>query len=371
MINTVGLLLQPYTEFELSTKACVDDIVGNWKYLRKQKAYFPELELLPDERLKVEFCPSKILYGQNLYEVSPSDMVQILVILNTLLQKGHVNTCPAILFYAHVYRIDYAKVCYMLFSSQTLWSCLQDIHKGGHYKQAFTFYIDDGHMSASSLKRRKVAFYNKSAEILQDKRNTDELTNLIKSLPGTFYRLECSLKTAKEIRRELSACHVAVRSCCLDTLAQTSVVQAVLQKNLDQSLQHWYVPDQTKALEKVRVLLDQKQYLNTRTLLTDLMYLISAVYVGVEDVRQIIEKQLGKRRAREFIKRFEKLQLEDVSCLAVFKEKFMKEVQTLNPLNKTYLDGLTRKETVNESDTCFFAPVLLAIVELLISTPLG
>ena len=235
MINTVGLLLCPGTEFELSSKASVGDIIGNWKYLRKQKKYFPAIELLPDEKLKIEFCPAKVKYEQNLYEIAPNDILQILVLLNTLLEKAHVNTCPAILFYAHVYRIDYSKVCYMPFSSQTLWSCLQDIHKGGHYKQAFTFYIDGGHMSASALKLRKVAFYNKSSEILQDKRNTNELTDLIKRLPGTFYRLECSLKTAKEIRRELSTCSILVKSCRLKELSSIVVVRTVLQENLRSS----------------------------------------------------------------------------------------------------------------------------------------
>ena len=52
MINTVGLLLRPYTEFELSPKVCVDDIVQHWRYLRGNGPYFPYLELLPDEKLK-------------------------------------------------------------------------------------------------------------------------------------------------------------------------------------------------------------------------------------------------------------------------------------------------------------------------------
>lgn len=117
--------------------------------------------------------------------------------------------------------------------------------------------------------------------------------------------------------------------------------------------------------------LDQKAYENTRTLLTDMLHVICCVYVGVEDVRQIIEQKLDKRRAREFIQRFEKLQLEDVHCLAVFKEMFMKEVQTLSPLNKSYLDRLTRKEMGHEDDMRLLPPVLLAIVELLVSTPLG
>ena len=371
MINTVGLLLQPHAEFELSSKACVDDIEANWKYLRKQKDYFPALELLPDERLKIEFRPSKVWCGQNLYEIVPSDIPQVLLRLNTLLNKAHVLTCPAILFYAHVYRIDYAKVCYLPFSSQTMWSCLQEQHRGGHYRQAFTFYTDDGHMAAGSLKRRKVCFYNKTAEILQDKRNEDELKDILNNLPGTFYRLECSLKTAKEIDRELKVCSVSVESCCLKDLSQENVVRAVLQKNLEKTVQHWHVPDKAKAQDKVRMWLDQKEYKNTRSLLTDMLHVMSCVYVGVEDVRQIIEKKLGKRRAREFIQRFEKLQLEDVHCLAVFKETFMKAVQELNPLSNTDLDELTRKEIVTESDTCLFAPVLLAIVELFISTPLG
>ena len=371
MIDRVGLLLNSYTEFELSSKVNVDDIVENWKFLRNQKDYFPDIEMFPDGKIKITFCPSKILYGQNLYEITPNDIIQVLVYLNILLQKAHINTCPLILFYAHVCHIDYAKICYVPFSSQTLWYCLQDIHKGGHYKQAFTFYPEDGHMATGSLKLRKVCFYNKSAEILQDKRNTDELKEQIKNLPGTFYRLECSLKTAKEIRRELKACKIPIPDCCLAKLSQTNIVQVVLQKNLEQTLKHWHIPDKQKALDKIRVWLDQKQYINIRILMTDLMYLIASVYVGVEDVRQIIEKHLGKRQAREFIHRFEKLQLEEIHCLAVFKEMFMKAVKTLNPFNKTCLDGLTRKKMVTNSDTRLFAPVLLAIVELLIPTRLG
>ena len=112
MIDTVGLLLELDEECRLSTHVFVDDIVQNWKYLRNQKAYFPYIELLPDEKIKVEFCPAKLLYGQNLYEIHAEDMASVLVNLAAYLNKAFVYTCPAILFYAHVYRIDYAKVCY-------------------------------------------------------------------------------------------------------------------------------------------------------------------------------------------------------------------------------------------------------------------
>lgn len=362
MINTVGLLLQPHTEFELSPKVCVNDIIQHWMYLRGHGPYFPYLELLPDEKLKVEFCPSKVLYGQNLYEVSPSDIVQVLVILNTLLQKGHVHTCPTILFYAHTYRFDCAKGGYVPFSHSTLQSGLQDIHRGGQYKQAFTFYADDGYMSASALKRRKVCFYNKSAEVLQDKRNTEELKHMIQNLPGTFYRFECSLKTAKEIRRELDVCGVHVKKCCLAELARTEILQAVLQKNLDKCFCHWHIPDKSKALDKVRRWLDQKQYLNMRTLLMDMLIAICSVYLGVEAVRQIVENQFGKRRAREFIKRFEKLELDEVHCLTVFKERFRSEIMKLKPVNKTEIEKLERKELVTMESACLFAPVLPLVV---------
>ena len=164
MIDTVGLLLQLDVECRLSTHVCVDDIVQHWKHLRRQKVYFPDLELLPDEQIKVEFSTSKLLYGHNLYEICAKDLPKVLITLTAYLKKAYISTCPAILLYAHVYRIDYAKICYMSFSSHLLLPYLQEIHHGGHYKQAFTFYADDGHMAASALKRRKAAFYNKTAE---------------------------------------------------------------------------------------------------------------------------------------------------------------------------------------------------------------
>ena len=371
MINTVGLLLNRSKEFHFNPSICIDDIVKNVKFLRKQNAYFPYIEWLPDDKLRIEFCPAKLLYGNNLYEITSDDMPDVLCNLSDLLYNAHIITCPAHLYQAHVYRIDYAKLCYLLFSSSVLLPYLQDIRKGGHYKQALTFYADDGHMVAGSLKSRKVAFYNKTAEILQDKNMPTNLKDTIRDLPGTFYRFECSLKTAKEIRRELHKWNISVNSCCLKELVTPRIIATVLQQNLTQSIAHWHVPDKQSVLEKLSVWLEQYAYKQAHSLLTDMVYALACVNVGVEQVRKVIEDKLGKRHARDFMKRFEKLALADTHCVAVFKEKFMKEVQTLNPLNKTYLDGLTRKEIVTDSDTRLFAPVLLAIVELLISTPLG
>lgn len=371
MINTVGLLLELGNNFRFSSDVCIDDMVRNWRYLYRQQDYFPYIELLPDKKLKVKFCPAKILYGNNLYEITSDDILDVLIALKDILLSAQIVTCPIGLLQAHTYHIDYAKECYIPFSSYILAPALQDIHRGGYYKQAFTFYPDEGHISASSLKLRKVAFYNKTAEILQDRRAPNDLKDTLRNLSGTFYRFECSLKTAKEIRRELAACGVSIKSCCLSELVAPSIIYTVLQKNLTQSIAHWHIPDKPKAIEKVSVWLDKYKHSNTRSLLTDMMCVLACVHAGVEPVRKIIEQHFDKRHARDFMKRFETLELEDVNYLAVFKELFMKEVKALNPVNKTYIDGLERKEIVNEDSTRLFAPILLAIIELFISTPLG
>ena len=370
MINTVGLLLRPYTEFELSPKVCVDDIVQHWRYLRGNGPYFPYLELLPDEKLKVEFCPARVLYSNNLYETSPNDLFKVMTDLTAYLKKAFIRTCPAILLYAHVYRIDYAKVCYLPFDGHILLPYLQEIHQGGHYKQAFTFYAEDGHMAASALKLRKVSIYNKTAELLQDKRNTTDLKDILNSLPGTFYRLECSLKTAKEIGRELNRCDIDLQTCCLAALSTQTVIYAVLNRNLTQIMRHWYVPDRTKALDRVQIWLCKYKYENVRSLLTDMLYAAVCVQLGVETVRKTVEKHLGKRYARDFMKRFERLELEDENCLAVFKRTWMEEVQALRPIDKPFVYALERKQKAKDLSLRLFASVLLAIIELLISTPL-
>lgn len=370
MIDTVGLLLELDEECRLSTHVFVDDIVQNWKYLRNQKAYFPYIELLPDGKLKIEFCPARLLHANNLYEICADDMPKVLANLAAYLNKAHVLTCPAILFYAHVYRIDYAKVCYIPFDSQVLLPYLQDIHQGGRYKEAFTFYPNDGHMTASTLKLRKTGFYNKSSEILQNWRNTDDVKDIVNNLPGTFYRFECSLKTAKEIGRELNRCDIDLQTCCLAALSTQTVIYAVLNRNLTQIMHHWYVPDRTKALDRVQIWLCKYKYENVRSLLTDMLYAAVCVQLGVETVRKTVEKHLGKRYARDFMKRFERLELEDENCLAVFKRTWMEEVQTLRPIDKPFVYALERKRTAKDLSLRLFASVLLAIIELLISTPL-
>ena len=225
-------------------------------------------------------------------------------------------------------------------------------------------------MATSALKLRKVAIYNKSAEILQDKRNTTDVKDILNSLPGTFYRFECSLKTVKEIKRELEQCSIALRKCCLKELATQTVIYAVLNKNLTRTIQHWHVPDKWKTLDKVRIWLCKYKYDNVRSLLLDMLCACVCVQIGVENMRRIIEKHLDKRHARDFMKRFESLQLEDVNCLAVFKKKMTETVEALKPINKRYVYGLERKERVKDLGNRLFVSVLLALIELLIATPL-
>ena len=75
MINTIGLLLESSTEYQLNTSICDMQTIQNaWKYLRKNSTYFPNINLLPDGNLKIEFCPSKILYGNNLYEITSKNI---------------------------------------------------------------------------------------------------------------------------------------------------------------------------------------------------------------------------------------------------------------------------------------------------------
>ena len=371
MINTIGLLLNPHTDFELNPAICVEDIIREWNFLRKQEEYFPCLKLLPDKKLKIEFSPAKLLYGHNLYEITFTNIQQVLSKLSLLLRQAHIHTCPEILLCALVYHIDFAKVCYILFGSYMLLPYLQEMHQGGHYKQAVTFYHNDGHMIASSLKHRKICFYNKSAEILQDKRVASDLKDIINDLPGTFYRFECSFKTSQEIRRGLNACGISIDRCCLQELSQTNVIQTVLKKNLNDIFQHWHVQERTKAIDKIRTWMNKYKYSHVRPLLTDMLYAAACTWIGTENVRQTIEKHLDKRCARDFMKRFDTLQLEDINYVSAFKEKFINEIETLNPINKTYLDSLERKKIVKGDDFRRFAPVLLALIELLISTPLG
>jgi len=383
MINTTGLLLDPYKEEytrpkNISTQEWLDNI-GYQN--RNMKGYHPHVEVKSDGTVKIVCCPAKLLYGNNLYEVGKKDLPLFLTKLTAMLKKYKIYTCPAMLVYSHVFRVDYAKVVHINRTGEEVFKCLNDSVSKGQQKRKVTFYPEGGEMVADSLKYRKFCFYNKTKEVLQDKDFPTKLKDKVRKVKGTFWRMEMSMKKAEEIRREFKRIDIEPE-CTLMYLFDEQKAKDILQARFTRFQTVWGQAKTTSLSHPVewlnlakspldttnatigsiqRWLRHSGRELNRKQIVYEMAGVLITKILGMDVAKRIIAEVTNKRTANRFIKDMQKIR-QPTRCWTDVRKAFENGLKTMYAFGYKGLAKLVPKKRKTGQFSGFNACILLAMI---------
>lgn len=359
MINTISILLYASEQhFSLAWNA--PNVAVNNQELAAREAqqtgYMPKVFFHEDGTLSVECSPAKCLYGNNIYEVSSPDFNRFIEVLRKKLCQVGILTNTKVLSNAHCWRVDYAKEIFFPWPPTTIMDFLLNSFVQGRMKRSLTLYPQLGKAVCRSLKRRKIVFYDKGREFLSDKRANATIVNIIDKLEGSLWRYEISLKTAKEVRRELKKNGYPEAVSLASLFDEDNILLSRFQE-----IKQEICDCQPEALLQFLQTAVANSGVKTSKKLVYAMAVILLVYVlGFPAVSGIIGQYAGKRAAQQLRKDFQRFSLSSSFQKDQFVALIEQALNEMKPLTLQRLNSFPQKSFLGK--LCLNAPVLLAIL---------
>jgi len=195
--------------------------------------------------LYVELSLPKLLYGENLHEVTDNDFLQIIVSLQKVLAVMGVEVAEDALRKAQVCRIHYSK---NILLKNGIWCdfIMKDIEKANVskiYDSGHTDYRNDGHCIRFHTKYHEFAIYDKIKDLKQQKKSPsrsveDNVHRIYQSIDlnkiGNMqvFRIETRLNSGKTIRAALERAGLVASSCSFEELFNSHFAKTL-------NLYHW------------------------------------------------------------------------------------------------------------------------------------
>ena len=195
--------------------------------------------------LYIELSLPKLLYGDNLHEVTDGDFPQIITSLQQILAVMGVDVKEEVLKKAQVNRIHYGKNVLL---NKGIWCdfIMKDIEKANVskiYDSGHTDYRNDGHCIRFHTKYHELAIYDKIKDLKQQnkspRRSLEDGTHSIYqridlAALGNMqvFRIEVRLNSVKAIRGAIERAGLIISSCTFEELFNSLIAKTL-------NLYHW------------------------------------------------------------------------------------------------------------------------------------
>ena len=190
--------------------------------------------------LYIELSLPKLLYGENLHEVTDSDFSQIITSLQQILAVMGVDVTEDVLKGAEVNRIHYGK---NILLKKGIWCdfIMKDIEKAKVskiYDSGHTDYRNDGHCIRFHTKYHEFAIYDKIKDLKQQNKSPsrsleDEVHRIYQCIDfdaiGNMqvFRIETRLNSVKAIRGAIKRAGMIISSCTFEELFNSLIAKAL------------------------------------------------------------------------------------------------------------------------------------------------
>jgi hypothetical protein len=352
MINLIGINLNyQQQEFDFildkeghSKHQYIEDVLSGINkdafYKPLTAGYAPKIRLMSEDsfyNLRVEVCPAKLIYGNNLYEVETKDFNLFIQKLTEALEFAGIKADPLLLCTAHCYKVDYAKLFITEHLPSTVMDIMQRIPCKGHRRKSITTYLDDGKAIYGNLKNRKLKIYDKVAELLQDKSLSQDFKDKVAAFNGSIFRIEYSITRAKEIRRELIGLGLKA-DVSLDYLFNVDKAKLVLQKNIGDILSRMITVDMDNYVANLSKVLKDKKIKRADTLSS---YLCAPLFIekyGLDIYKRILTEILGKDSASHNIGKIQELNIPKSKVQEEIVKSISNALNDMTPITEKDID---------------------------------
>lgn len=258
MIDKLGWYLEP-GEFSIKrnevTKRCS---LSDWKIESKayQGQYFPNIRP-HGQGINILTCPAKTLYNHNLYEIVPDDFERFLDATYKQLGILGIKTSKEILANKALSVIHFNKIVELPTTIDCCTRMLQTAEKYKKFTKGISAYPDDGICIFNAMKYRKLKFYDKTKEAL----NQASAIDIVKELQKqniTLLQVEYQIQGKREIEREYKVQGIKFKN-NLKNAFNPHISRTILYNRTKEALEHIYVIDipEYQLLEKADIICKQ------------------------------------------------------------------------------------------------------------------
>ncbi|MBQ8677527.1 MAG: hypothetical protein IJ529_03555 [Alphaproteobacteria bacterium] len=195
--------------------------------------------------LYIELSLPKLLYGENLHEVTDNDFPQIVALLQQVLSVMGIEATEEVLKRTVVNRIHYGK---NILLPVGVWCdfVMKDIEKANVskiYDSGHTDYRNDGHCIRFHTRYHEFAIYDKIKDLKQQNKSPsrsleDETHRAYQRVDFAelgnmqIFRIETRFNSTKAINRALERAGLVISSCTFETLFNSHIAKTL-------NLYHW------------------------------------------------------------------------------------------------------------------------------------
>ena len=293
--------------------------------------------------VEVEFCPAKLLYGNNLFEVAHADFEVVLTLLISSLDTAGFSIDKQTLRNHAVTRIDYSKIFISEYNDVSLIDLFKGIERTKRLKRASVVFDDESKMPCFYYENSRLSLYYKNKELSKDRQVAPSFKKYTKDTGLHFYRWEYNLREAAAIKRELGKVglmsDIPSKNLINNTFEQLfdeAIAGKLLKFYLDEILEVMGHTDSTNLLSNVDKLSKDGKLKGTQNRLAFIGYQLAKKEVGLGTLKQLLLNMADKGDVYKLFKNFKSMDLPK-NLISVMVRKEIEDALYIQPMSQKYI----------------------------------
>ncbi len=319
--------------------------------------YMPNIHVYASKQLgitraEIQVCPSKLLYGTNIYETKEEDFERFLSLLVERLEYAGILTDESVLRNHYLSGWDVNKPIILPFSSSVLrLICTHNIPQPAKSRKGYTVYEEsDGWSVHFNFKEKCIKMYDKTAEALKHNWMPVDLAPLFKESGCCLVNLEYTMNKKKSIDYELKLIKSHLPN-TLETAFNKEVCSKILQYRTLGIFERFFTisNDMVKHLASIEQFCDiHKEYngLQKRNALFGAV--CKFITLGYADYCKYLKQHYSLKEVRNNLNQLKKLNLSRLPEEKLFKDTILESLYSNDYVTKdSIIDTLERYKRDN------------------------
>lgn len=287
--------------------------------------------------LNLSFCPAKVLFGNNLFEVQKKDFKFLLhTVCNMLGQEGW-EIDPQVLRLHPLSGIDYAKIFASIYDSDQVLGLVDSVENHRRLTKAYTRFPNDGKSSAFQYKHRRLYIYDKTKELLTDRKLAQELQMFLVDSKYTFFRWEYNMRFAKEIQRELEKQGIYITN-TFENLFDEAIGQQILSYYISEVIERMKKIDLDQLENTYYTLAKDEKLHGSKSSLSWLGYHLGTEKWGVQGVKKLLLRSSHPTEVNRTLREYRTQKFPVDSTVANISQEISQALSAMTPIQNTLSD---------------------------------
>ena len=318
--------------------------------------YMPNIHVYAKDlgitRVEIQVCPSKLIYGTNIYETKEEDFERFLSLLVERLEYAGILTDKSTLQNHYLSGWDVNKLVILPFTSPVLrLICGHNVPQPAKSRKGYSVYEEsDGWCVHFNFQHKGIKMYDKTAEAIKWNGMPVDLAPLFKESGCSMVNFEYAMNDKKSIDDELKLIKTYLPN-TLETAFNRGVCSKILQHRTIGILEGFFTisNDMVKHLAVVEQFCDMhKEYngLQKRNALLGAVYKFNAL--GYADYCKYLKQHYELKEVRQNLNLLKKLKLSRMPEERIFKETILQSLYAEDYVTeKSILDTLEEYKNKN------------------------